>query len=379
MVSGTAFNEAGSALQELLNNYANQLSNISSSWAGLSHDSIISKADDFRSSYGDVILNEMAAFATACDLYIDYVNTKNAFKTAEQNMNLAIQQKDNRNARTFDRDRVNYANQMSSLASQINNYLSQAASTKLDATSVKPTSPNTGDPSSTTSTNGLTSSFTSGKPLNMEPGVHLLEFTTSTGKKIKYNVIIPEGATEGMPVIMYLNGDAHIGQAKNLGYCEMAEEVKKVYGDKAPFIVVQPVAPTPWYDTGATDGLNELVSQVVADTHANPRKVILSGASGGGIGCWTLIDQYPNLFSAFVPVSSYPKNVDFTHFTQIPIRAITSGDRDSDLRFMEGSQKAVEQINANGGHATYEEAGSNHGGIIRKAYTQELFEWMISQ
>ena len=121
------------------------------------------------------------------------------------------------------------------------------------------------------------------------------------------------------------------------------------------------------------------MAQIVSDTHANPNKVILTGASGGGIGGWTLIDQYPNLFSAFVPVSSYPKNVDFTHFTQIPIRAITSGDPDSDLRFMQGSQNAVEQINANGGHATYEEAGSNHGGIIRKAYTQELFEWMISQ
>ena len=46
---------------------------------------------------------------------------------------------------------------------------------------------------------------------------------------------------------------------------------------------------------------------------------------------------------------------------------------------MDGSQNAVNQINSLGGHATYEEAGSNHGGIIRKAYTQELFEWMISQ
>ena len=379
MVSGATFNEAASNLQSLFSNYTSQITNISSSWAGLSHDSILNKVEEFVSSFGKVIGDEMAAFATACDLYVEYLNAKNNLKTAEQNMNLAIQQKDNRNARVYDHDRVNFANQMTTLANQINNYLSQAASTKLEATSLKPSSPLTGNPAASSEQGGLTGSFTSGKPLNMEAGVHLLEFTTSSGKKIKYNVIIPEGATEGMPVIMYLNGDAHIGQAKNLGYCEMAEEVKKVYGDKAPFITVQPVCSQPWYGAGATDGLNELVAQIVSDTHANPNKVILTGASGGGIGGWTLIDQYPNLFSAFVPVSSYPKNVDFTHFTQIPIRAITSGDPDSDLRFMQGSQNAVEQINANGGHATYEEAGSNHGGIIRKAYTQELFEWMISQ
>lgn len=370
-VSGSSFVQLVSSFQDVMKNYSSLLSDVGTSWRGTSYDSLVSKCGDFINSYVDTISSEMTAYANACELYVTYCANKTNLNNIINDYNTAVANNDGRTARSYTRTINQYKANLESLAKEINNYLSQAAATKLVAPSVTP--------SESSSAVAAPSTFTAGKALDMEPGVHLLEFTTSDGKKIQYNVIIPKNATEGMPVIMYLNGDLNTGHAKSLGYVEMAERVKAIYGDDAPFIVVQPVCNTSWKENGATNGLGEMITQIVKDVHGNPKKVIVTGASGGGIGSWQVVNSNPNLFSAFVPVSGDGRGVDLSNFTSVKVKAISSGDS-SDSWNAPKMEEACNQINAQGGNATYEtRPGYTHDTIIKGAYTQELFEWMIAQ
>ena len=374
MVAGATVNGDSTSLSNILNTYSECINNLSTCWRGLSYDNLANRAADFLNEVSLTIGNEMASYASACDLLESYKLCKTNLGIATENYNKAAAS--NYIGKAIDMKRfakeIDTINaDITRIKSEIEALLAQACSTKFEFEKITITPADTGSDAIAT--------FTPGVPLDMEPGVHLLEFTTSDGKTIKYNVIIPENATEGMPVIMYLNGDGHIGNAKSLGYVEMAERVKAIYGDDAPFIVVQPVSNTSWKESGATSGLNELVQQVVSDNHADPNRVVLTGASGGGIGSWNVVNENPNLFSAFVPVSGDGRNIDLSNFLNVPVYAITSGDQ-SDSWNAPKMQQACEWINENGGNANYEtRPGNTHDTMIKGAYTQELFEWMIAQ
>ena len=369
MVSGSSVQNDNASLSNVLNSYSNHVNSLSSSWIGPSYENLSKKAVDFLNEATSLISNQMSAYGAACDLMKSYSDCKKNLVIATNNYNAAVANRRNADARSFANDISTINSQITTLRNQIGNYLAQAANGQLVASSLKGNGSNAGS-----------SSYTAGAPLDLEPGVHLLTFTTADGKEIQYNVIIPEDATEGLPIIMYLNGDGHTGQAKSLGFAEMAERAKAIYGDNAPFIMVQPVSNTSWSQSGSTDGLNELIQQVVQDVHANPNKVIVTGASGGGIGSWNVVNDNPSLYSAFVPVSGDGRNIDLQNFVNIPIRAITSGDWQTDGWNMGKMEQAVNWINENGGNATYEtRPGNSHHTIIKGAYTEDLFEWMIAQ
>ena len=364
MVSGSSVSGLVRSFQDMMTNYSSVLSDVSSTWAGSSHDSLISRAEDFLNSSVNVVGTELTAYANACELYISYATTKSNLNSMINAYNTAAANNDAATCRSYVSAINQYKENCETLASQINQYLSQAASTRLVAP--------------TTASSGITatSSYIAGKTLEIEPGVHLLDYTTSDGKNIKYNVIIPENATEGMPVIMYLNGDGSNGSTSAR---EMADRVKAIYGDDAPFIVVQPITNVSWKSDGETNGLGEMITQIVSDVHGNPNKVILTGASAGGIGSWQVVNSNPNLFSAFVPVSGDGRGVDLSNFTNTTVKAISSGDP-SDSWNAPKMEQACNEINEQGGNATYEtRPGYTHDTIITGAYTQELFEWMIAQ
>ena len=76
MVSGGTVRGDASSLEQALTSYSSEISGLSGSWKGSSHDSLTSKAESFASEYSGTIKGEMEAFATACDLYEQYIEAK---------------------------------------------------------------------------------------------------------------------------------------------------------------------------------------------------------------------------------------------------------------------------------------------------------------
>ena len=84
----------------------------------------------------------------------------------------------------------------------------------------------------------INNSTLSTNTLNIEPGVHILNYTLSDGNTMQYVVRVPEGATENMPVIFWAHG-------ANQGYAENVQNMGPIKAAEEPgenrFIIFEPV------------------------------------------------------------------------------------------------------------------------------------------
>lgn len=135
MVSSGTVSSDLNVLTSSLSKYSSEMSGLSSFWQGQSYDSVLSKADSFISEYSGAISGQMDAFASACDLYEQYKVAKQNYQISINNYNRAASLNDTANLGTFQGDINRYAQQVTSLKSQIESNLAKASSIKLEATS----------------------------------------------------------------------------------------------------------------------------------------------------------------------------------------------------------------------------------------------------
>lgn len=133
--SGSVNNDLGS-IKTILNSYSSQISGLDGAWKGTSHDSIISKAENFVSEYSSAIESGMNAFASACSKYEEYKYYKGILEVAKSNLNLANEAKDASGQSKYSGQVNEYSGKISSLKSEIESLLSTASSNKLSATPV---------------------------------------------------------------------------------------------------------------------------------------------------------------------------------------------------------------------------------------------------
>lgn len=366
MVSGGTVNGDLSSLKSLFNSYQSEISGLSGAWVGDSYNNLVSKADAMVSEFSAAISSEMSSFASACDLYVEYDNTKKAYQIAMSNYNQAVSNKDSSAMTKYGNESATYSSKLNELKSQIEGLLASASGTVLEGASTSGT---------TTTTGG----FTAGKSLGIEAGTYEYTFTSSTGKEMKYYAYIPNNATEGMPLILYLHGDGSVNNMKALKDGEMARFVPKIYGNDFPFIYIQPMTEvTSWEKDGRVDTVAELVQDVAKNYHCDTDKIILTGHSRGGNGAWAVANQYSNLFSCFVPISGRA-NIDASNFTNLPTIAVSSPDS-SDSWNYNAQKNLVNQINNAGGDAKFvSKSGTTHASVCKATYTEEMYNWMIEQ
>jgi predicted peptidase len=72
-------------------------------------------------------------------------------------------------------------------------------------------------------------------------------------------------------------------------------------------IMVAPDCPGEgWTDPRSEEAVLALIRQVEKDYAVDPRRILITGYSLGGIGTWHLALKYPNLFSAAIPIAGMP-------------------------------------------------------------------------
>ncbi len=364
MVSGGTVSGDLNSLKTNLTNYNSEITSLSSNWKGSSYDNLVSKAEEFVSEYQSTISGEMSSFASACDLYAQYVTAKSNLAAAQSAYNQAVAEDDKYGMSVYSAQISEYTSQINSLKAQIESCLASASAISLAASG----------------SSGLSSiSIHSGTPLGVDAGTYSNTFTSSAGNSMKYHAYVPNNATEGMPLIVYLHGDGSVGKFDHLEHSEMASCVSKIYGEDFPFIYIQPMTEvTSWTSDGRLDTLSELIQNVATEYKCDPNKIILTGASRGGMGAWAMADAYPDMFSAFVPVSG-TGNIDATHFVNLPTLAVSTPD-ESDSWNYSNMKSNVKKINEAGGNATFvSQDGYSHHSVIKGTYTEETFDWMISQ
>lgn len=134
--SGSVVGDAQN-VASVFSNYTSLVSELSSSWNGISHDNLVSKADEFASQFQEAITSQMTSFAEAIELYYQYLQEKEYLKTAEYNYNTAVAYNDVQNANAFV-EQINEKNVSTvRLKQQIEQLLASVASVKLEATPIK--------------------------------------------------------------------------------------------------------------------------------------------------------------------------------------------------------------------------------------------------
>lgn len=219
------------------------------------------------------------------------------------------------------------------------------------------------------------------KPLSLTPGVIGARFNSPTvNDYLDYYVYIPNnGGTANMPLVIYLHGDGSVGSYGSLKKGEAYPYLERAYNGEQPFIMLQPnTRVRSWTNSTIVTTLKELIDYVIKEYKINPDKVILSGGSRGGMGAWYFANKYPQIFSAFVPISG-TGNITASNFKDLPTWAFSSTSG-SDSWNYSNMQSNVNAINNAGGNAKFSGlSGYTHNTILSGALTKETFEWMIAQ
>ena len=136
MVSSGNVRSDLSSINSCLSNYSSTVNNLSSSWKGFSFDSLSSQSEGFVSEYKSVLEGEMNAFASACDLYVEYKKTKNYLNNSQRNYDEAVKYNQTADISRFQTEIDKYKSTLENLKGQIESNLERASATVLTATSI---------------------------------------------------------------------------------------------------------------------------------------------------------------------------------------------------------------------------------------------------
>ena len=220
-------------------------------------------------------------------------------------------------------------------------------------------------------------------PLSRAAGSYKERFSLGLTEEswMEYYLHIPENATEGMPLIIFLHGDGEIGLIDNLENYGMIESAREIYGEAFPFISLSPCTRTDsWIRDDISSVLKELIDTVVTDYAIDQSRIIITGHSRGAIGTWDLISRYGNYFSAAVPVSCNNENpLDLNNAAKVPVWAFVGDQGRVEKLYAEHMGYAVESLVSAGGDAKLTQLEDHtHIDTDTGAYTREVFDWMLS-
>ena len=217
--------------------------------------------------------------------------------------------------------------------------------------------------------------------LNIEPGVHVLEYTISTGQTMQYVVRVPEGATENMPVIFWVHGanQGNANRVQNMGPIKAAEEL-----EENRFIIVEPVFTRYLMSTYTNDDINALdtfMDEIQQVYKFDPDRVILSGFSMGGAGTWYLGNQNPEKYAGIAPASYAPNDIDISNLmnSDVPIYAMAGGAEANFCQKNEAIVEEMKEINPDRECESISVGNLGHYNFFSDGYTQDFFDWCYKQ
>lgn len=217
--------------------------------------------------------------------------------------------------------------------------------------------------------------------LDTEPGAFLLHYEDEEiDDYVYYYIYVPEKAVENMPMIVFLHG---FGETFNPGFLKdygMINNVREIYGEEYPFIVLYPNAHYySWSDWTMPDILISLIDHVCDEYSINRDKIIITGHSNGARGAWYMASEYSEWFSAVVPIcgGSYAE-VNCENLLNVSIRAFI-GDTGEDMVGKNEMTKIMEKIEELGGSMEMITLKGTHADMKSLPFTKELFDWMLAQ
>ena len=201
----------------------------------------------------------------------------------------------------------------------------------------------------------------------------------SGGKEVimRYWQFVPKGynGKKNLPLMLFLHGAGERGD--NLDKVKRWGPPKLVGKRKDfPFVVISPQCPRgTWWKV---EGLYQLVNHVADSLKIDRQRMYVTGLSMGGFGSWQLMDRYPKLFAAGVPICGGGKAESAKNLVDIPIWAF-HGDADGVVKadLSKLMIKAIEKAGGKKARLTLY-PGVGHNSWSRAYANEEVYKWLLS-
>lgn len=212
-----------------------------------------------------------------------------------------------------------------------------------------------------------------------KPGFHTRRVEADGGGR-NYSVYVPEGydASKSYPAILFLHGAGERGD-DGVITAQVGLGPAIVQRGGVPAIVIFPQARKTWQaDSEDAAAALKALDDVSKAYNVDPKRVVLTGLSMGGMGTWSIAAAHPEKFAAIVPVCGPGKPEDAKKYLGIPVKGFV-GDADSP-RLHLGMRAMIEALRAAGADPGYVEYRSvGHNSWDRAYNDPATIDWMLSQ
>lgn len=204
------------------------------------------------------------------------------------------------------------------------------------------------------------------------------------GRGLSYWLYIPEGATDNMPLVIYLHGTEGKGNdyKNNTRKAITYGPGSDIYNNRREFNAIMLMPQTRSGENLNGAELMELVEYIVDTYKINKNKVSLVGMSEGGYHLAVYVSDYANYFSTIVFLATYPYYPE--KFVSVPVITVCG---ELDYERINGMKYFANKINELGGNARhYTLPGLGHtivdnddGYSVFRDEKYDLVDWLISQ
>ena len=221
---------------------------------------------------------------------------------------------------------------------------------------------------------------------------------------LAYRLFAPEmQGEEQLPLVVYLHGVGERGSdtmlvLKNSGPVDLAQPDWQA---QHPCYILAPQCPADkmWADEDMLALLQQLIGNVCGQYAINDNRIYLTGLSMGGIGTWSMITKYPDLFAAAMPIcgGGVPQEIGAAKSMPIwafhgvgdpviPISGPTQapfagyhGTRSMILRLRSWGRDHVHYTEYPAGYLEQEYGVSPHAAWVAAYSDTEALEWLFAQ
>lgn len=207
-------------------------------------------------------------------------------------------------------------------------------------------------------------------------------YDSKSGKGLSYWLYIPEGATDNMPLVIYLHGTGSKGNdyEYNTKLAIQDGPGYDIYYKKKEYntIIIMPQVRANTYLN--MDELMELIDYVANLYKVNKKKISISAFSEGANQLSNKIGNNASYFSAIVLIGNYINNPD--KFISIPVITMCGEYDSARNNSMKNFTNKVNELGGDANHYTI--VGQEHN-IVGSGYsvfrdkTYDLINWMIKQ
>jgi predicted peptidase len=171
---------------------------------------------------------------------------------------------------------------------------------------------------------GATVSVRGGIPPAKGPGIYYLLMERDAAPTVTFTLSVPPGYSAGTPapLVVALH---YRGVVTPFFGSEMLRTLVAPALDSIHAVLVAPDCPADrWDDPDSEAAVLELIREIRRTYAIDPRKIVITGYSLGGIGTWYLAARHPDLFCAAIPMASSTDAATAQQIRNIPLYVIHS-------------------------------------------------------